>query len=246
MKGILAAFGSSSVVAVAVVGAAAVVARRGLVGAVLSRKLVHIATGLCYAACLALYPTDRPFAAAAAAAVVPAVATLLFAAAGLGLGGDRWGAPLVAAMSRSGDPAELLRGPLFYGAAHVAATLLFGTASPATAAVIAFLCAGDGLAEVAGLAAVSSRSPLARHLPWSSKKTLAGTAAFFAGGLAAALVLISVRPLTAPRWAFDAPNLAKLAGIAAAAAFAESATDGDYDNIWVAATTAALAYLAWY
>ena len=53
-------------------------------------------------------------------------------------------------IQRTGDRRELLTGPALYGLTHVLATLVFWRGSPAGAAGLAVLCAGDGLAEVIG------------------------------------------------------------------------------------------------
>ena len=83
------------------------------------------------------------------AAAIPAGITAATALEGLGV--YPFGRPLLAAaMSRSGDPCELLRGPLVYGAAHLAAAALFWTRGPAGIVACATLCAGDGLAEMVG------------------------------------------------------------------------------------------------
>ena len=51
-------------------------------------------------------------------------------------------------IQRTGNRRELLTGPALYGLTHVLATLVFWRSSPAGAAGLAVLCAGDGLAEV--------------------------------------------------------------------------------------------------
>ena len=86
------------------------IAHRGWLPEYITRKLVHIGTGPLFLLCWPLYSTTwhaRWF-----AAFVPAGLTALFALIGLGIVKKD---DFVAAMSRTGDPCELLRGPLMYG-----------------------------------------------------------------------------------------------------------------------------------
>jgi len=100
-------------------------AQRGWLESRLSRKIIHIGTGPIYVLCWLLFlPTpDARF----WAALVPLAITLQFALIGFGLIKDE---ASVQAMSRSGDPREILRGPLYYGLAFVALTLIFWKDSP--------------------------------------------------------------------------------------------------------------------
>ncbi len=51
---------------------------------------------------------------------------------------------------RSGRREELLKGPVAYGIIHGLAAILFWRHSAVGVATIAFLCVGDGLAEMVG------------------------------------------------------------------------------------------------
>ena len=87
-------------------------------------------------------------------------------------------------MSRTGDPKEILRGPLFYGIMFVALTLIFWKDSPVGIVALMMLCGGDGIADMVGR---NIKSP---KLSWSLEKSIAGSIGVFAGGwLLAALVL---------------------------------------------------------
>ena len=105
--------------------------------------------------------------------------TLKFAATGLGLVGSD---AEVALMARSGDRAEILRGPLLYGIVFVVATL-FGFRNITAAYALMCLCFGDGLADVIG------RRYGHQKLPWSKKKSVAGTLAFILSSFFACLVI---------------------------------------------------------
>ena len=56
----------------------------------------------------------------------------------------------VNALQRTGNPSELLKGPVAYGAVNGLAAICFWRTSAVGIMTITFLCAGDGLAEVAG------------------------------------------------------------------------------------------------
>ena len=87
-------------------------------------------------------------------------------------------------MSRSGDPKEILRGPLYYGIMFVLLTVLFWKESPIGIVALMMMCGGDGIADVVG-----RRIPSAK-LPWSREKSVAGTVSVFLGGwILSALVL---------------------------------------------------------
>ena len=92
-------------------------AHQGWVESRLSRKIIHIGTGPIFVLCWLLFPGewyDRYL-----AALVPGLITVQFALIGLGIVKDE---ASVKAMSRSGDPREILRGPLYYGIMFVLMT----------------------------------------------------------------------------------------------------------------------------
>ncbi len=147
-------------------------AARQLLVETLSRKLVHIGTGPLFVACWVLFsqqPSARYF-----AAVVPGIITLQFLLVGLGVIDDP---DAVKALSRSGDRREILRGPLIYGIAFIAATLIWWRVSPIGMAALMLLCGGDGFADVIG------RRYGRAKLPINSDKSWAGSAAMFGAGL---------------------------------------------------------------
>lgn len=147
----------------------------------LTRKLVHIGTGPLFLLCWPLY--SEAWHARWAAAAVPASLTLLFALIGLGVVKKD---DFVTALSRSGDPRELLRGPLMYGIVFVAATLVFWRSSPVAIVLLMLLCGGDGLADVAG------RRWGRAKLPGQRAKSWAGSLAFFIGGLALTVLYLAL------------------------------------------------------
>ena len=105
------------------------------------------------------------------------------------------------------------------------------------------LCAGDGLAEVAGRSRLGRRGP---RIPWCRRKSIAGSCAFFAATLAAGVAF--ALKLGGLGWWAPVPTprlVAGVAAVAAAAALAESFETGPWDNplIFAAAAVAAEAAL---
>lgn len=146
-------------------------AQRGWIESRLSRKLIHIGTGPIFVLCWLLFP-DEP-AARWLAALVPLMIVIQFALVGLGVIQDD---AAVQAMSRHGDRREILRGPLYYGIAFIALTILFWKDSPIGMTALMLMCGGDGLADIVGRRIASPK------LAWSRDKSLAGSVSVFAGG----------------------------------------------------------------
>jgi phytol kinase len=204
-------------------------AQRGWIESRLSRKLIHIGTGPIFVLCWLLF-SDGPEA-RWLAALTPFAITIQFALIGLGLITDE---AALQAMSRTGDRREILRGPLYYGIVFVLATILFWKDSPVGITALMLMCGGDGLADLVGRRIASFK------LPWSRKKTLAGSVSVFVGGwLLSALILfvyVSAGIFAGPFTAFLLPlTLITLAG-----ALVESLPFEDVDNITVTAAAAIL------
>ncbi len=146
------------------------VAHRGLISQQLSRKIIHIGTGPIFVLAWNLFsgaPQARWL-----AALVPLAITGQFALVGLGMMKDD---AAVQAMTRTGDPREILRGPLYYGIVFVLTTLIFWIHSPVGILALMIMCGGDGLADVFGRRWGGSK------LPWSSGKSWLGSAAMLVG-----------------------------------------------------------------
>ena len=148
------------------------VAHKGWISGPISRKIIHIGTGPIFVLCWLLF-NDQPIA-PYLAALVPLAITLQFALVGTGILKDP---SAVQAMSRSGDRKEILRGPLYYGIVFVVLTILFWRSSPIGIVALMSLCGGDGLADIIG-----KQYGKNNHLPWSSKKTWAGSLGMLIGG----------------------------------------------------------------
>ncbi|KAJ7294587.1 hypothetical protein O6H91_03G127100 [Diphasiastrum complanatum] len=143
-------------------------ARRDVFDKLLSRKLVHITIGLLFMLFWPLFsdaPRSRYL-----AALAPAGNAFRMLALGLGLWEDK---ALVKAITREGNRRELLKGPFNYAIAISAVTILFWRNSPISAVAVANLCAGDGIADIAG------RSFGSIKLPYNKNKSYAGSFAMF-------------------------------------------------------------------
>jgi phytol kinase len=197
-------------------------AHRGWLSGPLSRKIIHMGTGPIFVASWLFFP-DEPLA-RYLAAFVPLAITIQFALVGLGIMKDP---AAVDAMSRTGDRREILRGPLFYGIVFVILTLVYWRENAIGIAALMLLCGGDGLADIIGKRFGSVR------LPWSRKKSLAGSVAMFAAGWIFAIGIIGLYISTG---AFNGSlmlYLPALTIIALSGAVVESFPYNDIDNLTV-------------
>ena len=221
------AFAATSLVMVSTVES--VKALTGLLDRKLTRKIMHLAAGPIFLCMWPLFSQNGRWWAAA----VPFFMTLKFALTGLGVLNV---ANDVEAMSRSGQPSELLRGPLVYGLVFTAATLLAFRRVVAAASLSA-LCAGDGMADVVGRRL--GRSARMR-LPWSPQKSIPGSLAFLVSAFAASLAFGALFH----RWGWCAMGpramLAPLLLASLAGAAVESLPFADVDNLLVPTAVAAV------
>lgn len=92
---------------------------------------------------------------------------------------------LVAAVSRSGNPSEVLGGPLYYCFILLAATLFGWSHSIVALIAICQMAAGDGFADIVGRQFGSVK------WPWSKQKSYAGSLGFVVGACCVTLPLIA-------------------------------------------------------
>jgi len=154
---------------------------KGLISKKLSRKIIHIGTGPIFVLCWLFFredPLSRYI-----AAIVPLLITIQFFLIGIGVIKDQ---ASVEAMSRTGDPKEILKGPFFYGVVFVLLTIFFWRESPIGIIALMILCGGDGFADIIGRRLPSSA------LKWSPGKSIAGTISMFLGGLIFSTILILI------------------------------------------------------
>lgn len=197
-------------------------AHRGWIESRLSRKIIHIGTGPIFVMTWLLF--DASPASRWMAALVPFAITVQFALIGLGIVKDE---ASVKSMSRSGDARELLRGPLFYGIAFVTLTLIFWLDSPIGVVALMLLCGGDGVADMVGRRVKSAK------LPWSQKKTVAGSLAVFFGGGILALLVVAIYISVGVFAGNIGDYLLPITLIALVGMFVESLPFKDVDNLTV-------------
>jgi phytol kinase len=156
------------------------IAHWGWIDPKLSRKIIHIGTGPFFVLCWPLFstaPIARYF-----AALVPLSITLQFIAIALGW----WQDPAaVQAMTRTGNPRELLKGPLYYGLSFIVCTIAFWRTSPVGIVALMLMCGGDGLADILG------RRYGTHKLPFSPQKSWVGSLAMFLGSWGFAVVMVA-------------------------------------------------------
>jgi len=207
-------------------------AQRGLIESKLSRKFIHIGTGPIFVLCWLMFP-DVSFA-RYLAALVPLLITVQFILVGTGIMKDD---AAVQAMTRTGNPKEILRGPLFYGILFVVLTIVYWKDSPIGITALMMMCGGDGIADIVGRRIKSPK------LGWSREKSLAGSLSVFAGGaLLTTLILfvyVSLGVFAAPFSKYLLP----IAWVALGGMLIESLPLKDIDNITLTVFCALLGHL---
>lgn len=207
-------------------------AHRGWISSRLSRKIIHIGTGPIFVLCWLLFPgkpIDRYL-----AALVPGLITIQFALVGLGILKDE---AAVQAMSRSGNPREILKGPLFYGLVFILLTVVYWMDSPIGMTGLMLMCGGDGLADIIG------RRWGQRKIPWSDTKSWAGSLGMLVGGWITAVVIMLVYVNIGIFPGQINQYLLPLTLIALVGTIIESLPFKDIDNITVTASAVILGHI---
>lgn len=208
------------------------IAHRGFIDSKLSRKIIHIGTGPIFVLCWFLFQ-DTPDA-RWLAALVPLVITLQFALIGFGILKDE---ASVKAMSRTGDPKEILRGPLYYGIMFVVLTIVYWKDSPIGIIALMMMCGGDGIADIVGRKFNSAK------LAWSKDKSVAGSIAVFIGGCVMSAVIIFIY-VNAGVFAGSISNyLLPITAIALVGTMIESLPYKDIDNVTMTVASVLVGYL---
>ncbi|PSR98861.1 Phytol kinase [Actinidia chinensis var. chinensis] len=148
-----------------------VLTQRNLMEQSLSRKLVHILSGLLFMACWPIFSTSTE--ARYFACLVPLANCLRLVTHGLSLATDEG---LIKSVTREGKPEELLRGPLYYVLVLIVCVLVFWRDSPTGVISLAMMCGGDGIADIIG------RRFGAIKIPYNEKKSWAGSISMFIFG----------------------------------------------------------------
>jgi len=207
------------------------IAHRGWMDSKLSRKVIHIGTGPLFVLCWLLF-RDTPDA-RWLAALVPFSITVQFALIGFGVIKDE---ASVKAMSRTGDPKEILRGPLFYGIVFVVLTILFWKDSPTGIVALMMLCGGDGIADMVGRRIKSPK------LTWSKEKSTAGSIGVFVGGWILSALVLAVYVTAGVFTSSFSSYLIPLTVIAFGSTAIESLPFKDVDNITTTLISAVIGY----
>ncbi|CAN6703723.1 unnamed protein product [Malus baccata var. baccata] len=113
--------------------------QRNLLQQNLSRKLVHILSGIFFMLSWPIFSTSTD--ARYFASVVPLVNCLRLLLHGFSLVTNEG---LVKSVTREGNPKELLRGPLYYVLILILCALVFWRESPVGLISLAMMCGGDG------------------------------------------------------------------------------------------------------
>lgn len=198
------------------------IAHRGWVSSPVSRKIIHMGTGPIFVLCWLLFPEVQY--ARYLAALVPLGITAQFLLVGLGAIKDQ---ASVDAMSRNGDPREILKGPLYYGLVFVVLALLYWRDSMVGIVALMLLCGGDGLADIVGKKMGKMR------IPWSKEKSIQGSIAMFVGGWTMTLGVLFVYIRSGIFDVAFGSLLAPVTLIALAGTLMESLPFKDIDNITV-------------
>jgi dolichol kinase len=181
----------SLTVVMAVVQINGIIQKKGLLPTVITRKVVHLLVAPIFLATWPIYSgawTSRYI-----AMLVPMLFVAMFTAIGKGIIEDE---AFVRSMSRSGDPAELLKGTLYYAVIVVVATVLWFyvpvtglvDANPTAFLVFGCLAGGDGLADIIG----RQYGGKVKFGFFGSKKTLMGSLGMFVGSFLFSMILVSL------------------------------------------------------
>ncbi len=196
------------------------IAHRGWMDSKLSRKVIHIGTGPLFVLCWFLFNDDPS--ARWLAALVPFAITIQFALIGFGVIKDE---ASVQSMSRTGDPKEILRGPLYYGIMFVVLTLIYWKDSPIGIIALMMMCGGDGVADIIG------RQVKSPKLSWSREKSIAGMLGVFVGGwlmsFGIIFIYVAAGVFSSPITSYIFP----ITAIALAGSLIESLHYKDIDNV---------------
>jgi phytol kinase len=197
-------------------------ALKGIISQKISRKIIHIGTGPIFVLCWLLFPEDplsRYF-----AAFIPLLISIQFFLIGMGIIKDQ---ASVEAMSRTGNPREILKGPFIYGIVFVLLTIIFWRDSPVGIIALMILCGGDGLADVVGRRIPST------PLKWSPGKSMAGSIAMFFWGVIFSVVLLYIFVEFGYLQLTFTDYIIKILLLSFIATIVESLPIRDFDNITV-------------
>eukprot|EP00268_Persea_americana_P053482 TRINITY_DN6053_c0_g2_i2.p1 TRINITY_DN6053_c0_g2~~TRINITY_DN6053_c0_g2_i2.p1 ORF type:complete len:319 (-),score=49.99 TRINITY_DN6053_c0_g2_i2:332-1288(-) len=200
----------------------------------LSRKLVHVLSGLLFMASWPIFSTSleaRYF-----AALVPLANCLRLLAYGLSLATDE---AMVKSVSREGKPEELLRGPMYYVVMLMLCDVMFWRNSPVGVISLAMMCGGDGFADIIG------RRYGTLKLPYNQDKSWAGSICMCFSGFAISIGMLyyfSALGYLQLDWGLVVPKVA-LVSLAATLVESLPITKVVDDNVSVPLTSVLMTFL---
>jgi len=206
-------------------------AHRGFIESKLSRKFIHIGTGPIFVLCWLMFPEANS--SRYLAALVPLLITVQFILVGTGLMKDN---AAVEAMTRTGNPKEILRGPLYYGIVFVVLTIVYWKDSPIGIAALMMMCGGDGIADIVGRRIKSSK------LFWSREKSVAGSLSVFVGGALLTVLILFIYVSVGVFATSFSMYLVPILWIALGGMLIESLPFKDVDNITLTVITALIGH----
>ncbi|KAG8043883.1 hypothetical protein GUJ93_ZPchr0458g22269 [Zizania palustris] len=207
---------------------------RRLIEQNLSRKIVHVLSGVLFMSSWPLFSNSTQ--ARFFAAIVPFLNCIRLLIYGLRLYTDE---ALVKSVTREGKPEELLRGPLYYVIVLLVSVLVFWRESPIGIVSLSMMSGGDGFADIVG------RRYGSLKLPFNKKKSWIGSFSMFISGfLLSALMMFYFSGLGYFRVSWEL-GIGKLALVAFAATVVECipVTDVVDDNISVPFAAMFVAFL---
>ncbi|XP_040991465.1 probable phytol kinase 1, chloroplastic [Juglans microcarpa x Juglans regia] len=209
--------------------------RRNLIQQSLSRKMVHVLSGLLFMVSWPIFSTSTE--ARYFASFVPLVNCLRLVVHGFSLASDE---KLIKSVTREGKPEELLRGPLYYVLVLIVCVLVFWRESPVGLISLAMMCGGDGVADIIGRRFGSMK------LPYNQQKSWAGSISMFGCGFLISIGMLyyySVLGYFQLDWGTTVQKVA-LVSLVATVVESLSTTDVVDDNISVPLASMAVAFLS--
>ncbi|CAN1747630.1 Probable phytol kinase 1, chloroplastic [Linum perenne] len=182
--------------------------RRQIIQQKLSRKLVHVLSGLAFVISWPIFSTSTE--ARYFATIVPLMNCLRLVIHGCSLATDEG---LIKSVTREGKPEELLRGPLYYVLVLIVCTLVFWRESPVGIISVSIMCGGDGMADIIGRRFGSMK------LPYNQDKSWVGSLSMFLCGFVISIGMLyyySTMGYFEMEWSRAVPGVALIALIATA------------------------------
>ena len=185
------------VILLALVQINALMAKKGKVSQIITRKFVHIFAGPIFVVTWMLFSGE--IISHYIAVIVPLLFVLQFVAIGTGIMKNE---SFVSSMSRTGDPKELLEGTLYYAIVMVLMTFFWfyvpstglENANPTALLIIGCVSGGDGLADIIGRKFGGEKKFGIK----GSEKTIIGSIGMLVGSIIVCSILALIFSLEVP------------------------------------------------